>query len=95
MIETLISAVAEVTRLYLFKANEPFNFNFVLIVIEKDTLVNTTNLTSPKSASDGISVALNSFGVSRTIGLDILKSFDRIEQIVLLCLLYKIKFYIV
>ena len=36
MIETLISAVAEETRLYLFNANEPFNFNLVLMVIEKD-----------------------------------------------------------
>ena len=91
----MISAVTEVTRLYLFNANEPLNFYFVLIVIEKDTLVNTTNLTSPKSGSDEISVALNIFGVSRTIGLDILKSFDRIEKIILLCLLYKVKFYIV
>ena len=32
----LISAVVEETRLYLFNANEPFNINFVLMVIEKD-----------------------------------------------------------
>ena len=32
----LISAAAEETGLYLFNANETFNFNFVLMVIEKD-----------------------------------------------------------
>ena len=34
--ETLISAVNEETRLYLFIAYEPFNFNFVILVIQKD-----------------------------------------------------------
>ena len=33
--ETLISAVAEETRLYL-NENEALNFNFVLLVIEKE-----------------------------------------------------------
>ena len=47
--ETLISAVTEKTRLYLFNAYEPFNFNFLLLVIEK-TLVVTTNLSKPESA---------------------------------------------
>ena len=32
----LISAAAEETEPYLFNANETFNFNFVLMVIEKD-----------------------------------------------------------
>ena len=45
MIETLISAVTEETRRYLFNAYEPFNFDFVL----KKTLVITTNLTDPES----------------------------------------------
>ena len=35
-IETLISEVAEETRLYLFNKNESLNFNFVMMVIEKD-----------------------------------------------------------
>ena len=35
-IELLISAVTEEARLYLFKAYEPFNFNFLLLIIEKD-----------------------------------------------------------
>ena len=48
MIETLISAVTEETRRYLFNAYEPFNFDFVL----KKTLVITTNLTNPETAPD-------------------------------------------
>ena len=32
----LISVVAEETRSYLFNAYEPFSFNFVLLVIERD-----------------------------------------------------------
>ena len=32
----LISTVTEETRLYLFNTYEPFNFNFVLLVIEED-----------------------------------------------------------
>ena len=35
-IKTLISTVAKETRLYLFNANEPFNFDFLLMVIQKD-----------------------------------------------------------
>ena len=35
-IETLISVLTEETKLYLFNAYEPFNCNFVLLVIEKD-----------------------------------------------------------
>ena len=31
-----MSALVKETILYLFNANEPFNFNFVFIVIEKD-----------------------------------------------------------
>ena len=48
MIETLISAVTEETRRYLFNAYEPFNFDLVL----KKTLVITTNLTNPETAPD-------------------------------------------
>ena len=47
--EMLISIVTE-TRLYLLNAYEPFSFNFMLLVVEK-TLVSTTNLTNPESAS--------------------------------------------
>ena len=36
MSNNVVSAAADETRLYLFNANEPFNFNFVLMVIEKD-----------------------------------------------------------
>ena len=32
----LISVVAEETRPNLFNAYEPFNFNFVLLVVERD-----------------------------------------------------------
>ena len=35
-IEMFISAGTEETRLYIFKAYEPFNFNFMFLVIEKD-----------------------------------------------------------
>ena len=42
--------VTEETRLYLFNAYEPFNSNFVLLV-NKKTLVTTTNLNNPESAS--------------------------------------------
>ena len=35
-IETLISAVTEETRRYLLNAYEPFNFDFVLLVLKKD-----------------------------------------------------------
>ena len=34
----------------MFDAYELFNFNFVLLVIEKDVVI-TTNLTNPESAS--------------------------------------------
>ena len=34
--KTLISAVAEGSRFDIFKEYEPFNFNFVLLFIEKD-----------------------------------------------------------
>ena len=33
--EALISAITEETRLYLFSLYELFNFNFVLLIIEK------------------------------------------------------------
>ena len=42
--------VTEETRLYLFNAYEPFNSDFVLLV-NKKTLVTTTNLNNPESAS--------------------------------------------
>ena len=42
--------VTEETKLYLFNAYEPFNSNFVLLV-NKKTLVTTTNLNNPESAS--------------------------------------------
>ena len=35
-IETLISAVTEETRRYLFNIYEPFNFDFELLIVEKD-----------------------------------------------------------
>ena len=35
-IEMLISVVTEETKLYLLNAYEPFSFNFVLLVVEKD-----------------------------------------------------------
>ena len=35
--ETLISAVTEEIRRYMAKVQEPFNFDFVLLVVEKDT----------------------------------------------------------
>ena len=50
-IEKLISAVAEEARPYLFNTNEPFNFNFTLIVFEKDVSI-TPNLTNPESAPE-------------------------------------------
>ena len=34
--KTLISAVAEESRLDIFNKHQPFNFNFVLLFIEKD-----------------------------------------------------------
>ena len=34
--KTLISTVAEESRLYIFNKYKPFNFNFVLLFIEKD-----------------------------------------------------------
>ena len=34
--ETLILAVTEESRLYLFNEHKPLSFNFVLLVIEKD-----------------------------------------------------------
>ena len=43
--------VTEETRRYLPSAYEPFNFDFVLLVIAKDVVI-TTNLTKPESASD-------------------------------------------
>ena len=43
--KTLISAVAEESRLDIFNEYEPFNFNFVLLFLKK-TLVITTNLTN-------------------------------------------------
>ena len=49
----LIPAATEETRLYLFNAYELFSFNFVLLVSEK-TLVITSNLTNPESASESI-----------------------------------------
>ena len=39
----------EGTRRYLLNAYEPFNFDFVLLIVEK-TLVITTNLTNPEPA---------------------------------------------
>ena len=42
--KTLISAVAEESRFGIFNEYEAFNFNFVLLFIEK-TIVITTNLT--------------------------------------------------
>ena len=47
----LIPVATEETRLYLFNAYELFSFNFVLLVSEK-TLVITTKLTNPESASE-------------------------------------------
>ena len=49
---TLISADTEENRIFLFDAYEPFNFNFVLVVIEKDAPLIRTNLTNPESVSD-------------------------------------------
>ena len=43
--KTLISAVAEESRLDIFNEYEPLNFNFVLLFLKK-TLVITTNLTN-------------------------------------------------
>ena len=49
--ETFISAVNEQARRYLFNAYEPFNFDFELLVVEKDVVI-TTNLTNPESLPD-------------------------------------------
>ena len=44
----LISAATEETKRYLFNVYEPFNFDFVF----KRTLVITSNLTNPESATE-------------------------------------------